>query len=32
VVRNPPVYLAAGDQLVTYVEGIGELTQRFVSA
>jgi 2,4-didehydro-3-deoxy-L-rhamnonate hydrolase len=30
--REPPVYLKAGDELVTTVEGIGELRQRFVSA
>jgi 2,4-didehydro-3-deoxy-L-rhamnonate hydrolase len=30
--RKPPVYLKAGDELVTTVEGIGELRQRFVSA
>ncbi|MER5914339.1 fumarylacetoacetate hydrolase family protein [Streptomyces sp. NPDC001982] len=30
--RKPPVYLKAGDELVTTVEGIGELRQRFVDA
>jgi 2,4-didehydro-3-deoxy-L-rhamnonate hydrolase len=30
--RNPSVYLKAGDELVSHVEGIGTLTQRFVSA
>ncbi len=29
--RKPPVYLTVGDELVTTVEGIGELRQRFVS-
>jgi 2,4-didehydro-3-deoxy-L-rhamnonate hydrolase len=28
--RKPPKYLAAGDELVSYVEGIGELRQCFV--
>jgi 2-keto-4-pentenoate hydratase/2-oxohepta-3-ene-1,7-dioic acid hydratase in catechol pathway len=31
-VRKPPVYLAAGDELVTTVEGIGEMRHRFVAA
>jgi 2-keto-4-pentenoate hydratase/2-oxohepta-3-ene-1,7-dioic acid hydratase in catechol pathway len=30
--RKPPVYLKAGDELVTTVEGVGELRQRFVAA
>jgi 2,4-didehydro-3-deoxy-L-rhamnonate hydrolase len=30
--RKPPVFLKAGDELVTTVEGIGEIRQRFVSA
>jgi 2-keto-4-pentenoate hydratase/2-oxohepta-3-ene-1,7-dioic acid hydratase in catechol pathway len=30
--RRPPVYLDVADELVTTVEGIGELRQRFVSA
>ncbi|MET8534271.1 fumarylacetoacetate hydrolase family protein [Streptomyces sp. NPDC005065] len=30
--RKPPVYLKAGDELVTTVKGIGEIRQRFVSA
>jgi 2,4-didehydro-3-deoxy-L-rhamnonate hydrolase len=30
--RRPPVFLAPGDELVTSVEGIGELRHRFVSA
>jgi 2,4-diketo-3-deoxy-L-fuconate hydrolase len=30
-VRKPPVFLAPGDELVTQVEGIGELRHRFVS-
>jgi 2,4-didehydro-3-deoxy-L-rhamnonate hydrolase len=30
--RTPPVYLQAGDELVSVVEGIGELRHRFVSA
>jgi 2-keto-4-pentenoate hydratase/2-oxohepta-3-ene-1,7-dioic acid hydratase in catechol pathway len=29
--RNPQRWLAAGDELVSYVEGIGELRHRFVS-
>jgi 2-keto-4-pentenoate hydratase/2-oxohepta-3-ene-1,7-dioic acid hydratase in catechol pathway len=31
VTRTPPVFLSAGDELVTRVEGIGELRHRFVS-
>jgi 2,4-diketo-3-deoxy-L-fuconate hydrolase len=31
-VRNPPLFLAVGDELVTTIEGIGELRHRFVSA
>lgn len=31
VVRKPPVFLAPGDELVTRIEGIGELRHRFVS-
>jgi 2-keto-4-pentenoate hydratase/2-oxohepta-3-ene-1,7-dioic acid hydratase in catechol pathway len=31
VVRKPPVFLAPGDELVTQIEGIGELRHRFVS-
>jgi 2,4-didehydro-3-deoxy-L-rhamnonate hydrolase len=30
--RKPPLYLAAGDELVTTIEGIGELRHTFVSA
>ncbi|MEZ0073885.1 fumarylacetoacetate hydrolase family protein [Planotetraspora sp. GP83] len=30
--RKPPIYLKAGDELVTTVAGIGELRQRFLSA
>jgi 2-keto-4-pentenoate hydratase/2-oxohepta-3-ene-1,7-dioic acid hydratase in catechol pathway len=30
--RNPQVFLAPGDELVTYIAGIGELRQRFVAA
>lgn len=30
--RNPQVYLQEGDELVSWVEGIGEIRQRFVSA
>lgn len=30
--RTPPRFLQAGDELVSYVSGIGELRQRFVSA
>jgi 2-keto-4-pentenoate hydratase/2-oxohepta-3-ene-1,7-dioic acid hydratase in catechol pathway len=30
--RTPPVWLAAGDELVSYIAGIGELRQRFVAA
>lgn len=29
--RTPPRYLAAGDELVSYVTGIGQLRQRFVT-
>jgi len=29
--RTPPRYLAAGDELVTYVEGVGEMRHRVVS-
>jgi 2-keto-4-pentenoate hydratase/2-oxohepta-3-ene-1,7-dioic acid hydratase in catechol pathway len=32
LVRTPPVFLADGDELVTTIEGIGELRHRFVSA
>jgi 2,4-diketo-3-deoxy-L-fuconate hydrolase len=32
LVRTPPVFLAPGDELITTVEGIGELRHRFVSA
>lgn len=31
-VRKPPVYLAADDELVTTIEGIGEMRHRFVAA
>jgi 2,4-diketo-3-deoxy-L-fuconate hydrolase len=31
MVRTPPRFLAAGDELVTTVEGIGELRHRFVA-
>jgi 2,4-diketo-3-deoxy-L-fuconate hydrolase len=30
--RKPPLYLAAGDILVTEIEGIGQMRHRFVSA
>jgi 2-keto-4-pentenoate hydratase/2-oxohepta-3-ene-1,7-dioic acid hydratase in catechol pathway len=30
--RNPPVFLAPGDELRSWIEGIGELHQRFVAA
>lgn len=30
--RTPPRYLAPGDELVSYVAGLGELRQRFVAA
>ena len=30
--RSPQVFLAPGDELVTYIAGIGELRQRFVAA
>jgi Fumarylacetoacetate (FAA) hydrolase family len=30
--RTPRVFLAPGDELVSYVAGIGELRQRFVAA
>jgi 2-keto-4-pentenoate hydratase/2-oxohepta-3-ene-1,7-dioic acid hydratase in catechol pathway len=30
--RTPPVYLAAGDELVTTIEGIGEMRHTFVTA
>jgi 2-keto-4-pentenoate hydratase/2-oxohepta-3-ene-1,7-dioic acid hydratase in catechol pathway len=30
--RQPPVFLAPGDELRSWVEGVGELRQRFVSA
>jgi len=29
--RTPRVFLAPGDELVSYIAGIGELRQRFVS-
>ena len=29
--RTPPRFLAAGDELISRIEGIGELRQRFVS-
>jgi 2-keto-4-pentenoate hydratase/2-oxohepta-3-ene-1,7-dioic acid hydratase in catechol pathway len=32
VARTPPRWLAPGDELVSYVAGIGELRQRFVAA
>jgi 2,4-diketo-3-deoxy-L-fuconate hydrolase len=32
IVRRPPVLLAAGDELVTTIEGIGQMRHRFVSA
>lgn len=32
VARKPPVFLAPGDELVTSIEGIGELRHRLVSA
>jgi 2-keto-4-pentenoate hydratase/2-oxohepta-3-ene-1,7-dioic acid hydratase in catechol pathway len=30
--RTPQRFLAAGDELVSYVSGVGELRQRFVEA
>jgi 2-keto-4-pentenoate hydratase/2-oxohepta-3-ene-1,7-dioic acid hydratase in catechol pathway len=30
--RSPQVWLAPGDELVSYVAGIGELRQRFAAA
>jgi 2,4-didehydro-3-deoxy-L-rhamnonate hydrolase len=30
--RTPPVWLAPGDELVSYIAGIGELRQRFAAA
>jgi 2-keto-4-pentenoate hydratase/2-oxohepta-3-ene-1,7-dioic acid hydratase in catechol pathway len=30
--RNPPVFLAPGDELRSWIEGIGELRQNFVAA
>jgi 2-keto-4-pentenoate hydratase/2-oxohepta-3-ene-1,7-dioic acid hydratase in catechol pathway len=30
--RHPPVFLAAGDELHSWIEGIGELHQQFVGA
>jgi len=30
--RKPPKFLAAGDELVSYIAGIGELRQRFVAS
>jgi 2-keto-4-pentenoate hydratase/2-oxohepta-3-ene-1,7-dioic acid hydratase in catechol pathway len=30
--RTPQVWLAPGDELVSYITGIGELRQRFVAA
>jgi 2,4-didehydro-3-deoxy-L-rhamnonate hydrolase len=30
--RQPPVFLAPGDELTSHIEGIGELHQRFVAA
>jgi 2,4-didehydro-3-deoxy-L-rhamnonate hydrolase len=30
--RTPPVWLAPGDELVSYIAGIGELRQRFIAA
>ncbi|WP_324674277.1 fumarylacetoacetate hydrolase family protein [Mycobacterium sp. 663a-19] len=30
--RTPPRYLASGDELISYVSGIGELRQNFVAA
>jgi 2-keto-4-pentenoate hydratase/2-oxohepta-3-ene-1,7-dioic acid hydratase in catechol pathway len=29
--RMPPRWLAEGDELVSYIEGIGQLRHRFVS-
>jgi 2-keto-4-pentenoate hydratase/2-oxohepta-3-ene-1,7-dioic acid hydratase in catechol pathway len=29
--RKPPRYLAPGDELRSWIEGIGDLSQRFVS-
>ena len=30
--RTPQVWLAPGDELVSYITGIGELRQRFIAA
>ena len=30
--RTPPIFLHAGDHLRSWIEGIGELDQRFVTA
>jgi 2,4-diketo-3-deoxy-L-fuconate hydrolase len=30
--QRPPVYLAAGDELVTTIEGIGEMRHTFITA
>lgn len=30
--RKPPVYIAAGDELITTIEGIGQMHHRFISA
>jgi 2-keto-4-pentenoate hydratase/2-oxohepta-3-ene-1,7-dioic acid hydratase in catechol pathway len=30
--RTPQVWLAPGDELVSYIGGIGELRQRFIAA
>jgi hypothetical protein len=32
MVRNPPRFLRPGDELSTYVEGIGEMRHTFVAA
>lgn len=31
IARKPPKYLAPGDELISYIAGIGELRQRFVA-
>jgi 2-keto-4-pentenoate hydratase/2-oxohepta-3-ene-1,7-dioic acid hydratase in catechol pathway len=31
MVRNPPRFLQAGDELFTYIEGIGEMRHTFTA-
>jgi 2,4-diketo-3-deoxy-L-fuconate hydrolase len=30
--RTPPIYLSAGDEVVTTIEGIGQMRHQFISA